>query len=98
MILMICMLFLSVLPAAPADEWTKTFHLERSAKVRVDTTDANIHVTSCDCSEVTARVITQGWKIGGDGVNIKDRQNARQIDNEVRYPHHLFQIKLNNRP
>src|SRR5215813_813699 len=97
MILMICMLFLSVLPAAPADEWTKTFHLERSAKVRVDTTDANIHVTSCDCSEVTARVITQGWKIGGDGINIIDSQNGDQVNIEVHYPHHTFQMNWNNR-
>jgi DUF4097 and DUF4098 domain-containing protein YvlB len=97
MVLMICMLFLSVLPSASSDEWTKTFHLERGAKVRVDTSDANIHISSCDCSEVTARVKTEGWKIGGDGINVIDRQTADQIDIEVRYPHHNFQINWNNR-
>jgi len=97
MILMICMLFLSILPSALTDDWTKTFHLERGAKVRVDTSDANIHITSCDCSEVTARVTTKGWKIGGDGISVVDSQNGDQVNIEVHYPHHTFQMNWNNR-
>jgi DUF4097 and DUF4098 domain-containing protein YvlB len=97
MILMISMLFLSVLPSTSTDdEWTKTYRLERSAKVRVDTSDANIHITSCDCSDVTARVTTRGWKIGGDGINVIDRQNGDQIDIEVKYPRQNFQINFGN--
>jgi DUF4097 and DUF4098 domain-containing protein YvlB len=97
MILTICVVFLSVLPSASTDEWTKTFNLERSAKVRVDTSDANIRVTSCDCSSVTARITTQGWKIGGDGINVLDHQTGDQVGIEVRFPRHALQMNWQNR-
>ena len=42
MILMISMVVLSVLPSGSTDEWAKSFKLERSARVRVETSDANI--------------------------------------------------------
>src|SRR6185369_6529240 len=97
MILTICMMFLSVLPSASTDEWTKSFNLERAAKVRVETSDANIRVTSWDGTTVEARITTKGWKIGGDGINIVDHQTAEQIDIEVRFPRHVFQVNWGNR-
>ena len=97
MISIICMLFLAVLPSASTDEWSKSFKLERTAKLRVDTSDANIRVTACDCSTVEARVTTQGWTIGGDGINITDRQTGDQIEIEVRFPRQTFQINWRNR-
>ena len=97
MILTICMMFLSVLPSGSTDEWTKTFNLERAARLHVETSDANIRVTSCDCSTVVARVTTQGWTIGGDGINVIDRQNGDQVDIEVRFPRHAFQMNWRNR-
>ncbi|MEK6322887.1 MAG: DUF4097 family beta strand repeat-containing protein [Acidobacteriota bacterium] len=97
MILTICMMFLAFLPSASTDEWTKSFNLERAAKLRVETSDANIRVTSCDCAALVARITTQGWKIGGDGINIVDRQTGDQIDIEVRFPRHAFQMNWRNR-
>lgn len=96
MILTICMMFLTFFPSA-TDEWTKTFSLERAAKLRVETSDANIRVTSCDCTTVVARITTEGWKIGGDGINIVDRQTGDQIDIEVRFPRQAFQMNWRNR-
>jgi len=97
MISMMCLLVLSVLPSASTDEWTKSFNLERAAKVRVETSDANIRVTSWDGTTVEARITTKGWKIGGDGINIVDHQTAEQIDIEVRFPRHVFQVNWGNR-
>ncbi len=97
MILTICMLFLSFIPSVSPDEWTKTFNLERAAKLHVETSDANIRVTTWEGSTVTARVTTQGWKIGADGLNIVDRQTGDQIDIEVRFPHQVFQMNWRNR-
>ncbi|MFY9574771.1 MAG: DUF4097 family beta strand repeat-containing protein, partial [Blastocatellia bacterium] len=97
MILTICMIFLGLTPFVSADEWNKTFNTERGAKLRVETSDANIRVTAWDGSSVTARVTTQGWTIGGDGINIVDRQNGDQIDIEVRFPRHTFQMNWRNR-
>lgn len=97
MILMICMVVLAVLPSGSPDEWTKSFKLERSAMLRVETSDANIRVTAWEGSSVEARITTQGWTIGGDGINIVDRQTGDQIDIEVRFPRHAFQMNWRNR-
>jgi DUF4097 and DUF4098 domain-containing protein YvlB len=97
MILMICMVLLSVLPSASPDEWTKSFKLERTARLRVETSDANIRVTSCDCSTVETRITTRGWTIGGDGINIIDHQTGDQIDIEVRFPRHSLETNWRNR-
>ena len=97
MIPMICMIVLSVLPSAPTDDWAKSFKVEGTAKVRIETTDANIRVTSCECATVEARITTQGWTIGGDGINIVDHQTGDQVDIEVRFPRRLFQMNWGNR-
>ena len=97
MILTFCMMALSFLTFSSTDEWTKSFNLEHGAKLGVETSDANIRVTSCECSTVEARITTQGWKIGGDGINIVDRQTGDQIDIEVRFPRHAFQMNWRNR-
>jgi len=96
MILIICMLLLGT-PSPSPDEWAKTFSLEHSAKVHVETSDANIRVTAADVTAVEARVTTKGWKIGGDGINITDRQTGDQVEIEVRFPHHPFRINWRNR-
>src|SRR5262245_6410401 len=92
MILSVLMLVLSVLPSVSTDEWNKTFNVEGSPKLRIVTSDANIRVTTMEGGGVSARIKTQGWRIGGDGLEIIDRQNGDQIDIEVRYPHHVFQL------
>lgn len=97
MILIFCMLLLGAMPSDRADEWTRTYNMERTPKVRVETSDANIRVTAVDGATVEARVTTKGWKIGGDGINIIDRQTGDQLDIEVRFPHHAFQMNWRNR-
>ena len=97
MMLMLCMIVLAVLPSGSTDEWTKSFNLEHTARLRVDTSDANIRVTVSEGSTVQARITTQGWKIGGDGINIVDRQTGDQIDIEVRFPRHRFEMNWRNR-
>jgi len=96
MFLLVFLALFSVSPARTTDEWNKTFNLERSGKLHVNTSDANIRVTSCDCATVSARITTVGWKIGGDGINIIDRQTGDQIDIEVKFPRHVFQINWGN--
>jgi DUF4097 and DUF4098 domain-containing protein YvlB len=97
MILMICMVLLTVLPSGSTDEWTKSFSVGRAARIHVETSDANIRVTAWEGANVEARITTQGWKIGGDGINIVDHQTGDQIDIEVRFPRHTFQVNWRNR-
>ena len=97
MILTFCMMALSFLPFSSTDEWTKSFNVEGTAKLHVETSDANIRVTVWEGATVAARITTQGWKIGGDGINIVDRQTGDQIDVEVRFPRHMFQMNWRNK-
>jgi DUF4097 and DUF4098 domain-containing protein YvlB len=97
MFVAICMMFLSFLPSASADEWTKKFTVESTPKVRVETSDANIRITAVEGKTVDARVTTQGWKIGGDGINIIDRQTGDSIEIEIRFPRKWFQMNWSQR-
>ncbi|MEN3333463.1 MAG: hypothetical protein V7641_2828 [Blastocatellia bacterium] len=97
MLLTICMMVLAFSPFASTDEWSKNYEVQGTPKVRVETGDANIHVTTGEGKTVAARITTEGWKIGGDGISIIDHQNGDQVDIEVRFPHHRFQTGWNHR-
>lgn len=81
----------ATLPAA-ADEWSKTYNLTGNPKLQVETSDANIRVTTWDQSKIEAKVVTSHYKIGEDGLHIEERQNGDEVQIEVRYPHHDFGI------
>jgi hypothetical protein len=52
-----------VLPAY-ADEWSKTYKISGRPDLRIETTDANIRVTTWDQNTIEAKVITSRYKIG----------------------------------
>lgn len=81
----------ATLPAA-ADEWTKSYNLTGKPDLRIQTSDANIRVTTWDQNTVAARVTTEGYKIGEGGIHIDDHQSGDSVEIEVRYPHHTFTI------
>src|ERR1700689_4825398 len=76
----------SALPAR-ADEWSKTYTLTGKPDLRVDTSDANIHVSTWDQKTIEARVTTTRYKIGDDGIRIEERQTGDTVEIGVRYPH-----------
>jgi hypothetical protein len=82
-----------VLPAR-ADDWSKTYTISGKADLRVDTSDANIHVSTWDSSTIAARVTTTHYKIGGDGIQIAEHQSGDVVEIDVRYPHHGFGITI----
>jgi DUF4097 and DUF4098 domain-containing protein YvlB len=85
-----------VAPAARADEWTKSYTLTGKPDLRVDTSDANIHVYTWDQNTIEAKVTTTRYKIGGDGIRIDEHQAGDVVEIDVRYPHlHGFGITIN---
>ena len=97
MFLTLCVMLVSFFPSAQTDEWKKTYNLESTPKLRVETSDANIIVSAWDNKSISARVTTQGWKIGGDGLNIVERQTGDKVEIEVHFPRHMFQMGWHNR-
>lgn len=76
--------------AARADEWKKDFTVNGAPEVRVDSSDGNIEVTTGPQNAVSARVITEGWRIGVGHVHIVDRQEGNRITLEIHTPHITF--------
>lgn len=93
------LLSLAVALPASADEWSKTYTLTGKPDLRVDTSDADIHVTTWDQNTIEAKVITTGYKIGlgGGSIRIDEHQNGDSVDISIRYPHMGFTIGFNNR-
>lgn len=80
---------LAILPAH-ADEWSKTYSISGTPDLRVETSDANIRVTTWDQKTIEAKVITSRYKIGEGGIRVEERQTGDTVEIEVRYPHHNF--------
>lgn len=76
-----------------ADEWSKTYTLSGRPDLRIETSDANIRVTTWDQNTIAAKVITARYKIGEGGIRIDERQNGNTVEIEVKYPHHDFNIE-----
>jgi len=79
--------------AARAEEWSKTYSLTGRPDLRVETSDANIRLTTWDQNTIEAKVITSRYKIGEGGIRVNERQNGNMVEIEVRYPHHNFTVE-----
>jgi hypothetical protein len=86
---------LAAVPAR-ADEWSKTYTLTGKPDLRVDTSDANIHVSTWDQNTIEAKVTTRGYKIGEGGIRIEEHQTGDRVEIVVRFPHGGFSIGWND--
>jgi DUF4097 and DUF4098 domain-containing protein YvlB len=85
----------ATLPAR-ADDWSKTYTLTGKPDLRVDTSDANIHVSTWDQNTIEAKVTTTRYKIGDDGIRIEEHQTGDTVEINVHYPHHGVTINWGN--
>lgn len=90
--LLLAMLAGSVILVLPAyaDEWSKTYKLTARPDLHIETSDANIRVTTWDQNIIEAKVITNRYKIGEGGIHIDERQTGDSVEIDVRYPHNNF--------
>jgi len=88
----------AVLTTTPAyaDEWSKTYNLSGKPELRIETSDANIRVTTWDQNTIEAKVITSRYKIGEGGIRVDEHQTGDSVEIEVRYPHHDFNVGWGN--
>jgi DUF4097 and DUF4098 domain-containing protein YvlB len=82
----------AVLPAS-ADEWSKTYNLSGKPNLRIETSDANIRVSTWDQNTIEAKVITTRYKIGEGGIRVDEHQDGDSVEIEVRYPHRNFTVE-----
>lgn len=92
LILMLAVFSLS----AFADDWNKEFNVGASAKLNVDTNDANIRVSAGSGNRISARVTTIGYKIGPTDVRINEHQSGDEVTISVRIPSMSFSFGNHN--
>jgi len=85
----------ATLPAR-ADDWSKTYTLTGKPDLRVETSDADIRVSTWDQNTVEAKVTTARYKIGEDGIRIEEHQTGNVVEIDVHYPHHGVTINWGN--
>lgn len=92
---LLCALALAVAAVLPAhaDEWSKNYNLTAKPDLRIETSDANIRVTTWDQNSLVAEVVTARYKIGEGGIRVDERQTGNTVEIEVHYPHHNFNIE-----
>ena len=80
--------------AARADEWSKTYSISGRADLQVQTDDGDVNIVSVDQKQITAKVATEGYKIGTDDVRVEDSQSGDHVSVTVKAPH-TFNYFLN---
>jgi DUF4097 and DUF4098 domain-containing protein YvlB len=81
---------------AHADEWSKTYTISGKPDLRVDTSDADIHVHTWDQNTIEAKITTVRYKIGEGGIRIEEHQDGDMVEIDVRFPHHGITIGFGN--
>jgi DUF4097 and DUF4098 domain-containing protein YvlB len=96
--LFVAVLMLSLAAVVPvrADEWSKTYTISGKPSLRVETSDANIRVTTWDQKTIEAKVVTTRYKIGEGGIRVEEHQTGDSVEIEVHYPHHGINIDWGN--
>ena len=79
---------------ARADEWSKTYNITGKPDLRVQSSDANLHVDTWDKNAIEVHVTSSHYKIGDSGITIYEHQSGDNVEIEVRYPHHHFPISI----
>jgi DUF4097 and DUF4098 domain-containing protein YvlB len=93
--LSLAVLALAIISVAPAraDEWSKTYTLTGKPELRIETSDANIRVTTWDQNTIEAKVETSRYKIGEGGIRVEEHQTGDSVNIDVRFPHHAVSVE-----
>jgi hypothetical protein len=79
---------------AHADDWSKTYNITGKPDLRVQGSDANLHVDTWDQNTIDVHVTSSHYKIGEGGITIYEHQTGDSVEIELRYPHHHFPISV----
>lgn len=74
---------LALAATAQADQWTKSFAVSGKPELRVNTRDGNIRIDPWDKLTVDVQITTENWKIGQDGLEIRDHQVGNSVSLDV---------------
>jgi len=87
-------LCLATAPFACADDWSKTYTITGKPDLRVETSDADLHVDTWDQNTIDVHVTSTHYKIGEGGIKIIEHQTGDAVELEIRYPHLNFTVNF----
>src|SRR5690348_10103072 len=70
-----------------ADDWSKDYNVGAKPELRLDAKDGNVDVTAWDRNQIHVHVITEGRRIGNDGVRIDESQSGNAVSINLHVPH-----------
>lgn len=86
LLLLSLLCFFALALTAFADEWTKTYQVGEKPSLRVETNDASIEITRGASRTVSARVTSEGYKIGNGDVRVTESQSGDSVQLQVHIP------------
>lgn len=72
--------------AAVTSRWEQRYTIGGRAALAIVTTDGDVSVQAWDQHAVAVTITTRGWRIGGHGVRIDQRQDGDRVSLDVRTP------------
>ena len=73
------------------------FPITGRPELRVETSDAHIHVDTWDQNKIEARVSSDKWGFGQGGIQVHDHQTGNLVELEVRFPHGVHIMNFGSR-
>jgi len=80
--------------AARAEQWSKTYTLSGTPDLRVETSDANIHVDTWDQKNIETTVVSSHFKFGPGGLNVEERQSGDTVEINLHFPHNVVNFNF----
>ena len=80
-----------------AEQWSKTYNINGSPDLRVETTDANIHVNTWDQKTIEATIVSSHYNIGPGGLRVEEHQSGDMVEIDLRFPHEFHIGNFTNR-
>jgi hypothetical protein len=82
---------------ALGEDWNKTFAITGTAELRVETSDAQIHVDTWDEKKIEAHISSTKLGFGQGGIEVRDHQTGDSVELEVRFPHGVHIMSIGDR-
>lgn len=82
--------------SARAEQWSKTYNISGSPDLRVETTDANIHVNTWDQKTIEATIVSSHYNIGPGGLRVEEHQSGDTVEIDLHFPHEFHIANFTN--
>jgi hypothetical protein len=79
-----------------AEQWSKTYNISGSPDLRIETSDANIHVDTWDQNTIQAIIVSSHYKIGPGGLQLEEHQSGDTVEINLRFPHGIHIMDFGN--